>query len=359
METIHCTLKTISSHDDFLRFVFEVDGQENTFDYHYLWLRHQCPCCVHPTTHERIICPSTLPFEIKPYAYDFSGNQVKIVWNDDARHCSVFTVDFLFANAYAKNQALYSPKISPIETVTFDMNHNVSRDNLFKKAILCLKSNGYAILKNYGTHTECLIEDMSEQGLSLMPSHFGRYEDLKQNNTTNKNTDQLGYTNAGVDLHTDLPFIDHPPRYQALQCLEIADSGGENYIADGIKAARYLKRIDPQSFNILATTPIRFDRKQKEYSSQVEFPIINCKSNDIIQIRYSYFTMAPLSLPFSETLSWYRAYKKFASIVHHSNNHAFFLLNPGDVVVYDNYRMLHAREGFQGKRWMRGIFFSS
>lgn len=31
------------------------------------------------------------------------------------------------------------------------------------------------------------------------------------NNTTNRNTDQLGYTDAAVDFHTDLPFIPEPP----------------------------------------------------------------------------------------------------------------------------------------------------
>lgn len=35
-----------------------------------------------------------------------------------------------------------------------------------------------------------------------------------------------------------------------------------------------------------------------------------------------------------------------------------FLLRPGDFVLYDNHRMLHARTAFQGSRWLRGICFN-
>ena len=32
-------------------------------------------------------------------------------------------------------------------------------------------------------------------------------------------------------------------------------------------------------------------------------------------------------------------------------------LGPGDFVLYDNYRMLHARTAFRGARWFRGVYF--
>jgi hypothetical protein len=53
-------------------------------------------------------------------------------------------------------------------------------------------------------------------GWKVVPTHFGRIEDLRTDNTTNKNTDQLGYTDAAVDLHTDQPFIAKPPRFQCV-----------------------------------------------------------------------------------------------------------------------------------------------
>ncbi len=45
----------------------------------------------------------------------------------------------------------------------------------------------------------------------MVETHFGRIEDLRTDNTTNQNTDQLGYTDAAINLHTDQPFIADPP----------------------------------------------------------------------------------------------------------------------------------------------------
>jgi hypothetical protein len=66
------------------------------------------------------------------------------------------------------------------------------------------------------------------QGLRVIGTHFGRIEDLRVDNTTNANTDQLGYTDAPIDLHTDQPFLDEPPRYQLLQSIRRAEVGGES-----------------------------------------------------------------------------------------------------------------------------------
>ena len=49
------------------------------------------------------------------------------------------------------------------------------------------------------------------KGASVITTHFGRIEDLRADNSTNTNNDQLGYTDAAVNLHTDQPFIQNPP----------------------------------------------------------------------------------------------------------------------------------------------------
>ena len=34
-----------------------------------------------------------------------------------------------------------------------------------------------------------------------------------------------------------------------------------------------------------------------------------------------------------------------------------FALAAGDFVLYDNFRMMHARTAFRGARWLRGVYF--
>lgn len=76
----------------------------------------------------------------------------------------------------------------------------------------------------------------------MIPTHFGRIEDLRTDNTTNKNTDQLGYTDASVQLHTDQPFLERPPKFQMLHCQRPAASGGISFCVDGLgeRARGYL-----------------------------------------------------------------------------------------------------------------------
>ena len=114
-------------------------------------------------------------------------------------------------------------------------------------------------------------------GSKVIETHFGRIEDLRTDNTTNKNTDQLGYTNSSVNLHTDQPFIENPPGMQMLHCVQKAETGGENFIVDAKQAAEYLKSIDLGAFELLTSFPVRFHRKQKNFQSLQVKPIIELK----------------------------------------------------------------------------------
>jgi len=75
-------------------------------------------------------------------------------------------------------------------------------------------------------------------------------------------------------------------------------------------------------------------------------------------VRYSYFTMAPQRVAFEEMENWYRSYNKFAQIVRDPAHQYRFTLGAGDFVLYDNFRMLHARTGFTGPRHLRGVYFN-
>lgn len=55
--------------------------------------------------------------------------------------------------------------------------------------------------------------------------------------------------------------------------------------------------------------------------------------------------------------AWYRAHDRFARLVRDTRSRLQFTLGPGDFVIYDNYRMLHARTAFRGARWLRGVYF--
>lgn len=350
--------------EDFLRVHFGAAGESGdagdtpaSADYHYFWLRHNCDCCRHPQTGERTLCPSDVPLGVRPLTVRLlpEAGSVEITWKEpEGQHESRYALGWLASHAYAPERAAEPPPPSDLSRI------EVSAGPVQIMARACferVEGQGAAMVRGGADQTEDLIAGFEALGLSVIPTHFGRIEDLRTDNTTNQNTDQLGYTDAPVLLHSDQPFLEVPPRYQLLHCMRPADRGGESTIADGVQAARHLRSIDAHAFELLARIPVRFHRVQKEFERVLVAPVIRTEGDDVVQVRSSYFTMAPQQAPFNEMESWYRAYDRFTGLVADPRHHYRFRLEARDFLIYDNFRMLHARTGFEGPRWVRGVYF--
>lgn len=56
-------------------------------------------------------------------------------------------------------------------------------------------------------------------------------------------------------------------------------------------------------------------------------------------------------------LTWLRAHDTFVRLLRDPAHHVRVGLGRGDWLIYDNHRTLHARTGFTGPRWLRGVYF--
>ncbi|MFT5368455.1 MAG: alpha-ketoglutarate-dependent taurine dioxygenase [Candidatus Latescibacterota bacterium] len=337
---------------EYLRVYF--DASNRFSNYHYFWLRHNCLCCVHETTHERILCPSRVALDMRPreiLALDDKG--IRLIWDDG--HESDFALDWLLDHAYALDEPVV--EIQAQNLAYIEVQYANCKDDLVVMCDRYLNEKGAILVRGCTLDTEQLVACLTDETFTLRDSHFGYIEDLKTDNTTNKNTDQLGYTNAAVNLHTDQPFIEHPPRLQLLQCIEKADEGGESMLADAQQAAYYLRDLDRSAFEALTEIPVVFHRKQKNFECETRYPILSFESDRFYQIRSSYFTLAPQASSFDHMAQWYRAYQQFTRIIEDPAYQFRVLLQPQDFILYDNYRMLHGRTAFTGPRWMKGIYF--
>ncbi len=340
-----------------LRVRFGSDGAGPRWaDYHYRWLRHFCPCCRHPLTGERTVCSSEIAADVKPLRAELDGGDLVLEWKEGGgSHPSRFPLEWLRDNAYAPDREEMSPPATRVEDVALAMAD--LGDGFAATSLERLARDGVVVLRGAGEDTERLIGGFESRGLAVIPTHFGRIEDLRTDNTTNENTDQLGYTDAAVELHTDQPYIETPPRYQMLHCMRRAERGGDSSVADGIHAARHLQSLDATAYELLTTVPVRFDRRQKAFRSLQIRPIVELRDGEPHQVRLSYFTYGPHRIAFDLLEAWYAAYARYVAIL---EEHAIrFSLNAGDALVYDNHRMLHARTPFEGARWVRGVYFDT
>lgn len=344
---------TVELHDDHLRIV---DGAR-ILDFHFRWLRHNCDVDRHPQTGERTIDSAELPDQLAITEAIIDDNVLRVTWQHD-RRVSRYPLAWLRQHAYAVDRIAVPRPSSEVSRLELDGTAGPSA--IAGELLARVRTHGAAIVRREHaapeTETEAWIDALASRGLSVIGTHFGRIEDLRTDNTTNDNTDQLGYTDAAIELHTDQPFLDEPPRYQLLQGIR-GGEGGDSIVADGEAAFRYLASIDASAAELLLRTAVTFHRKQKQFERTVVAPIITTHRGRI-QVRSSYFTLAPFDLPFERMTAWYRAHDLFTRLLRDPRHHYRFRIRPGDVLLYDNRRMLHGRTGFRGARWVRGVYFN-
>jgi gamma-butyrobetaine dioxygenase/trimethyllysine dioxygenase len=168
--------------------------------------------------------------DVKPTNISVDGETLSIKWErstteNENPHKSEYEASWLRQWAYALNRVEVQPIPNDVSLLEIDFK-GLQEKYPSEGGDLPLSSEGYRIylsqiydritkhgavvIRNRGLDTEAIISDLLPKDKEVIPTHFGRIEDLRTDNTTNENTDQLGYTNAGVDLHTDQPFIANP-----------------------------------------------------------------------------------------------------------------------------------------------------
>ena len=78
----------------------------------------------------------------------------------------------------------------------------------------------------------------------------------------------------------------------------------------------------------------------------------------IRSIRFNNRSMCPVALPASEIPAFYAAYRAFAELLSEPAAQLNLRLEPGDCLVFDNTRILHARTGFTagGRRHLQSCY---
>jgi gamma-butyrobetaine dioxygenase len=157
----------------------------------------------------------------------------------------------------------------------------------------------------------------------------------------------LAFTSRAIAPHTDNPYRDPVPTLQLLHCLRDASLGGETVLVDGFAAAAALRAVDPVSFGVLTDTPIPFAYVDKETALAACQPLISLtRRGRITGVRLNNRSMQPVRLPPAEAEAVYGAYRAWAAIVARPEFALHLRLTPGDCLVFDNTRILHARTAF-------------
>lgn len=215
---------------------------------------------------------------------------------------------------------------------------------------------GFVLLRGTPTEDRTVLRVAQSFGHVRATNYGALFEVRVEADPTN-----LAFTGLAISPHTDNPYRDPVPTVQLLHCLSNAVAGGESGLVDGFRAAATLRDEDPRAFGVLTGTPVPFAWSDTHASLRAERPLIETDpAGRIREVRFNNRSMRPVRLPYGELVAFYAAYRTFAEIVERPELLLTFRLEPGDCLIFDNVRLLHARTAFadtgSGSRHLQGCY---
>lgn len=354
-----------------------------TSRFHNFWLRDHCACpsCRHPKTRQRIVNTWTIPVHVRAKSVDVvpakefaellegkeanSGEEgIRITWDDG--HVSVFGLGWLHLHSY-------NPRLEKYFSPKFEL---WGRDDIEKERptvqydkIMAKGEEGVAEWtgKIY-RHGICFVEgvpptpEATEELLKRMAvirhTHYGGFWDF----TSNFEHGDLAYSQEYLPAHTDTTYFTDPCGLQFFHCLEHDGNGGRSLFVDGFRAAQILRKDYPDEYKLLSRITISAHASGDEDNSirpATPMPVLvhDNITGELLQVRWNNEDRATMDrVKGDEVMEWYKAARVWDEILRRDENEYWTKLAPGTVVGFDNWRVLHGRDAFDGKRRMCGAY---
>jgi gamma-butyrobetaine dioxygenase len=185
----------------------------------------------------------------------------------------------------------------------------------------------------------------------------------------------IAYTSTPLPPHQDLVYYQSPPGLQLLHCVENKASGGESTLVDALAAATQLQEWAPDLFDTLTTCCATFLKQRESADMVYRTPhiqvVIDDNSNPVVvAVRWAPPFQGPVSVEPERLQEYFAAYMALERMLDNSLQHDLYLssvvnqeleqqlreyaneftweqrLAEGDILVFNNQRMLHGRRGF-------------
>uniref|UniRef100_A0A8C1HAG5 Butyrobetaine (gamma), 2-oxoglutarate dioxygenase (gamma-butyrobetaine hydroxylase) 1 n=1 Tax=Cyprinus carpio carpio TaxID=630221 RepID=A0A8C1HAG5_CYPCA len=377
--------------------------------YPFTWLRDncQCPHCTLQSAQARSLLFTNLDVHTGMDQVQLMDNKVSITWPD--QHSSDFDPDWLKKRCFSSEarQALQEELFlnereywdSSLQIPTADFEEVLHDDKAALAWLEALRRIGIVYLRG-APADQGQVARLSQRIGYLRLTFYGhqsfsqehaenifkkkrwvngnrQIEEPKRRDRTETDTphtwqvqdkpmaNNVAYTSGELSMHTDYPALHHPPGVQFLHCVRQADQGGESEVVDGFHMAEQLRREDPEAFNILSSLRVDFTDSGADYCDfrvQSKNHIIDVDSEGrVTRINYNNATRdSVLDVPVHQVQPFYSSLKAFVELLSRPENVFTYRMEPGDLVTFDNWRLLHGRKSYlsrgQNSRHLEGAY---
>ncbi|WP_316527038.1 2-trimethylaminoethylphosphonate dioxygenase [Kitasatospora brasiliensis] len=321
------------------------------------WLRDNCPCaeCRDPRNGQKLFQIADLPEDLAVAGSGETDGHLEVLWSDG--HRSRYPLEWLDGADEGDGRTERGKRLwaaadfadgipeAPWEAYLADPARQAA-------VLTAVRSEGFAVLRGVPA-VERQVLRVAESFGHVRVTNYGELFDVRVEPAPNN----LAFTSAAITPHTDNPYRDPVPTLQLLHCLENSATGGDSGLVDGFRAAAVLREEAPEAFDVLTRTPVPFVFRDRRTELRADRPLIDVDPlGRIREVRFNNRSIG--TLRGGDLGAFYAAYRRFAAITLRPELRLTFRLGPGDCLVFDNTRLLHARTAFRqdGHRHLQGCY---
>jgi gamma-butyrobetaine dioxygenase len=334
---------------------------DSVTEYPYVWLRDNDPGGFHPDAGERLFDLTTIPVDIRPDTCTLEADALRVTWPEPTSP-SVFPLDWLRSHQPGRQRV--DPAVVARTAWDRDLLDEIPRCRFGD----CARDPGslydaLRALKRYGI----LLVD----GLDDSPDAAQRFGDLvgirRRTNfgdvfevIARPAPNNLAYTALALPLHTDLPNQELIPGYQVLHAFRNSVSGGESVFADGLRIHEDLRSAAPGDLELFRRIAIPWRFHDESNDIRMRRPIIcETAAGELDYFVFNAHIADFPDMPAAELYAFYPAYQRLMNRIRQPRYAVRHALAPGEMVVFDNSRVLHGRAAFDpnsGERHLCGYY---
>jgi gamma-butyrobetaine dioxygenase len=323
-----------------------------------LWLRERCQdaASLDPDTQQRLFDPHRLPDDLTLVSVAGGGaNRARLSFSDG--YSGEYELTRLAAELEPDDglppQIPWRADLS-LAAVSVD-GRELGSEAVRLAAVETFLVRGLVLIRRLPTDPQCILAVARRFG-HVRETNFGRYFEVYSRPGAN----DLAYRPVPLGAHTDNPYREPVPGVQLLHCLVNETTGGLSTLVDSLAVAASLGEEDPEGLELLASTPVRFrfidaDEELIEHRPIVQRDVCGRMTGVHYSPRLDYLPL----LDAAATRRYQRARRRLSELCADPRFELRFPLRAGELVMFDNSRVLHGRTAFdpnEGRRHLQGCY---
>ena len=325
--------------------------------YPWLWLRDHShdPATLNPVTAQREVCTAELSAQLTGLEVEVGTVAVTITW-DMLEPSSVLPIEFLAVHRHARTAraGVDVPVVlwnsGSVHTSTMAYDDVMASDQAVGQWLTRTLQYGFSIVEGTpvdAASTEALLRRIAY----VRETIFGGFWEFQPDQARADSA----YSNHELRGHTDGTYSHDAPGMQMLHCLEFDGTGGESTLVDGFAVARRIEAEEPELFEVLSTVAVPGRYLGEGASLLAARPVFrHDHTGRLVQVSFNNYDRAPFLLDEHDQIEFYDAIRAFDQLVNDPAMQWHHVLQPGQALLFDNWRVLHGRSAFTGNRRMCG-----